>query len=449
MPPTLPQPARLYFQGNAVFDTGFIFDFETQRREAHHVGQMLDHLHDSHPNFQWSGEGVSFEIGGSVDNFSPPKVRGMVSVDVSEAIERKVFPLRIDDHHTIECRISNVRADIYLFNVGVMQFRIDVPAETWTDLDTLRRVRKFIQQHNHPPEDFGLNVESLLGPSVGQIRRALTEAAHATRAPLLDTPYLNFMMVLGGFETEIRWTHATLVALMPEPFDPNGEHFKPVLLNVNPDGIQNFASREDHFAFVESGDSLVCLPAVEAGGRSPEQIAYEDWVQWIALHQYTWKMAWELDRGMYAVLNAVTSELKNKRASGLYRDVHALTALLNYIWLLLDTHVPHNMTLVYHSIHFLRRISQSWLTDVILQGAHEKMATLRELIAQLDEMEQIRRARALEFFLTIVGVFSLGSLVLDFLGAMSFAAGLTDLQVGGVVVGILAVFMALAYRLSR
>jgi hypothetical protein len=449
MPSTLPQPKKLYFHGHAIFDTGIIFDFETHRREARYVAQMLSVLRDKYPEYEWSGEGTSFELGGSVDNYTPPKVSSVVTADVSAAIERKAFKLRISDRLSIDCQLSELRAHMYLFNTGVLQFRLDIPPETWTDAEVLKRVRTFIQKHNVSDTEYGVNVETLLGDTVARLRSALTEAMQTISAPLLDTPFLDFMMVLGGFETEVRWAHCVLVALMPEPFNPDSEHFQEVLLNVNPDGIQNFASRENHFAFVEAGNSLICVPAAEVAGRSPEQIAHDDWVQWIGLHQYTWKLAWELDRGIYGVLNAATSALKRKRSHSHYRDAHALNALLNYIWLLLDTHVPHNMTLVYHDIHFLRRISESWLTGDILAGAHEKMATLRDLIEQLDEIESSRRARALEFFLTIVGVFSLGSLVLDFLGAMTFGDRLGDLQVAGLMLGILAIFMAIAYRLSR
>ena len=103
------------------------------------------------------------------------------------------------------------------------------------------------------------------------------------------------------------------------------------------------------------------------------------------------------------------------------------------------------MTLVYHDVHFLRRISESWLTDHILKAAHEKMAALRDLPEQLDELEVNRHARRLEFFLMIVAVFSLGNLVLDLLGATSFGDGLGDVEVIGIVVGILALFMPMAY----
>jgi hypothetical protein len=447
---SLPRAQQVYFLGNAVFDTGFIFEFATQWREAQTVERMLGFLRGKYPDLAWSGRGASYQLGGSVDNYTaPPKVGSVVSADVSETFSPRSFALRLPGGRSIDCRLSDIRANFYLFNAGVLRFRLDVPADTWNDAETLRQVRTFIQKHDHPVDRFGLSLESLFGPTIRRARAAFAEAVQASNAPLLDTPFLEYMMVLGGFETELRWAHSTLVALMPQPFDPASEHFQSTLLNVDPAGIRNFASRESHFAFVESGDSLVCVPAVEVDGRSPEQIADEDWVQWIAIHQYTWKIAWELDRGMYGVLHAATAELKQPRAKSPYRDVPALNALLNYIWLLLDTHEPHNMTLVYHDIEFLRHINRSWLTGDLLKAAREKMAALRDLIEQLDDLEEHRRARALEFFLTIVGVFSLGSLALDYLGAMSFGKSMTDLELTGVMVGVLAVFMALAYRASR
>lgn len=443
----LPQAESLHFYGMAVFDTGVVFDFETRANEAEQAAAMLNYLQRRYRDFEWSSEGLSYEIQGAVDNYAPPKVNSLLVADATASVKQRDFTLRISDDVSVNCTLSDLRAYFYLFNAAVLHFKVFVPEEVWTDRHILDRVRHFIQLHAQPADVFGLNVEGLLGPTVARLRRALNDAVKATRASLLDTPYLDFGVVAAG-DTEIRWTHSVLVAVMPEPFDPDSTHFQSVLLDITRRGIRNFARHKSHYAFVESGDSLVVVPTSRSLGRPPEEAAYENWVRWITIHQYTWKMAWELDRGLYAVLNTATAALKHKRRSA-YRDVYALNALLNFIWLLLDTHKPRNMTSAYHSIYFLEQIAETWRTDEILAAAEEKMAALRDLIGQLDELETNRRGRRVELFLTFLGVFSLGSLVLDVLGSLSVGAGLGDGPVIGLVSGIVFLFMLVAYLVLR
>lgn len=446
----LPRAESLYFYGMAVFDTGVVFDFETRANEAAQSAALLKHLRARHPEYEWFNEGASYQIAGAVDNYAPPKVNSILAADVTNAFERREFTLRVPRDGrgdlTIDCRLSDLRADFYLFNAGLLHFRLDLPPALWTDAYALERVRYFIQLHTQPLEELGLNLEGLLGPTIARLRAALSNAIAETNAPLLRTPYLDFTVASG--EAQVRWSHPVIVALMPEPFDPDGDHFQPVLLDLNPEGITNFARHKHHFAYVEAGDSLVCVPAVQDMERSPEEAAYENWIRWIIVHQYTWKMAWELDRALYAVLSAATGQLKRKRSSG-YRDVYALNALLNFIWLLIDTHKPRNMTSAAHSIHFLEQIAASWRTDEILAAAEEKMAALRDLIGQLDELSDNRRGRRVEVFLTFLGVVSLGSLVLDLLGTLSIGQALGDVTVLGLVTGVVAAVMLLAYVVLR
>jgi hypothetical protein len=236
---------------------------------------------------------------------------------------------------------------------------------------------------------------------------------------------------------------------MPEGFDPESQHYQNTLLGTSIEGVRNFSVIPNIFAFIESGDSLICIADVpETRNRTPEAVAFEDWVNWIGISQYTWKVAWELDRGLYIILNLVTSHLKHKRTEE-YRDVYAVNALINHLKLFLDTHNPRNMTTTYYTIHFLEKISEEWRTGELLTSANEKMESLRELIAQLDEIEQSRRDRRTEMFLTFIGVFAFGSLILDFIGAMSFASEMSDFILAALTFGIPTIFLVVAYYLLR
>ena len=85
----------------------------------------------------------------------------------------------------------------------------------------------------------------------------------------------------------------------------------------------------------------------------------------------------------------------------------------------------------------------------MIEASYEKMNSLRELIGQLDEIEASRRERRIEMFLTFLGVFALGSLVLDIVGAMSFASAIPDVVTFALATGIPAIFLVIAYYLLK
>jgi ubiquinone/menaquinone biosynthesis C-methylase UbiE len=416
----LPKAEELYFYGTGVFSPDYIFDFDTIADEKKYRKIILEYLTKNHDKFDWSDEGAGVLASGAVDNYSPPKVGTFLSVDVTNALPIREFNIRINDNKYIDVRLDEIYINIYHFNCAILHFIVYIPPESWQDSAVIKRVRFFIQRHSHLLTEFGIDMESIFAPIIIEINSILTKVVKDIKPPILKTPILDFTQLSEEITTQLFWTHSTLVAIMPNDFDLESNHFQETLLNLNQDGIYNYSIFPKVFAYVESGDSLICLPNVpDIQNRSPKLIANEDWVQWIAIQHYTWKIVWELDRGFYLLLNVVTSHLKHKRTEG-YRDVYAVNALLNHIILVLDTHKSRNVTSTYYSMTFIERIRKSWRTDEILEAATSKMENLRDLISQLDEIESARRSRRVELFLTMLGVFTLGSLVLDFLGAMSF-----------------------------
>jgi hypothetical protein len=338
---------------------------------------------------------------------------------------------------------------MYEFNCALLSFTLTIPKELWQDIPRLSRVRYFLQRYAAEEEVFGTNLSQVMAPIVEEIREEFVKAAEAVAPPYLKTPFVDFASLSGHDEISIQWTHPTLVAVMPEGYDPEATHYQDTLLDVSPGGIQNFALQPGIFTFVEAGDSLVCIPdKKDDRKRAPEEIALEDWIYWLLMSQYAWKTAWELDRGLYILLNMVTSHLKHKRTER-FRDVYAVNALINTIDLLMDTLQPRNMTSTYYSIAFLEKVNENWKTDEMSEAANRKMEALRQLIGQLDEIEQARRDLRLEMFLTFVGVFALGSLVLDFLGALSFASQIPDIAIMLLGIGIPSSFLLIAYHLLR
>lgn len=443
----LPKAEELYFYGTGVFSLDHIFDFDTIAEERKYRKIILDYLVKSHSKFDWSEEGSGVLASGAVDNYSPPKVGNFLSVDITDVVESKEFNIRISDEKYLDVRIDEIYIDIYHFNCAILHFMAYIPKESWQDKEVLKRIRFFIQRHLHPLTEFGIDMESIFAPTIIELNLIFNKVVDEINPPILKTPIMDFTQLSDEMTTQLFWTHATIVAAMPEDFDVNSEHFQEVLLNVNPEGIFNYSIIPNIFAYVESGDSLICLPNVpDIRNRSPKTIANEDWIQWIAIQHYTWKTAWELDRGFYILLNVVTSHLKYKRTEE-YRDVYAVNALLNHIILVLDTHKPRNVTSTYYSITFIERIRKSWRTDNILEAATSKMGMLRDLISQLDEIESSRRSKRVELFLTLLGIFALGSLVLDFLGAISitFPDWIT-LTLG---LSIPSIFSIIAYRLLK
>jgi len=443
----LPKAEELYFYGTGVFSPDYIFDFDTITDEKKYRKVILEYLTKNFGKFDWSEEGAGVLASGAVDNYSPPKVGTFLSVDVTNALPVREFNIKINDRKYLDVKIDEIYIDIYHFNCAIIHFMLYIPSESWQDSEVLKRVRFFIQRHSHLITEFGLDMESVFAPIIIELNSILKKMVNVIKPPILKTPILDFTQLSEEVTTHLFWTHSTLVAIMPNDFDLESDHFQEILLNLNPEGIYNYSIFPKVFAYVESGDSLICLPnAPDIRNRSPKTIANEDWIQWIAIQHYTWKIVWELDRGFYLLLNVVTSHLKHKRTEG-YRDVYAVNALLNHIILVLDTHKPRNVTSTYYSMTFIERIRKSWRTDEILEAATSKMDTLRDLISQLDEIESARRSRRVELFLTILGVFTLGSLVLDFLGAMSFK--LPDSLILILGFSIPGIFSIIAYRILK
>ena len=443
----LPKADELYFYGTGVFSPDFIFDFDTIADEKKYRKKILDYLNTNYPKFEWAAKSEGLLASGSVDNYSPPKVGSFLSVNLTKYIPSKEINLRIDEKRYINCWIDDIYIDIYRFNCAIIHFMVYIPEETWQDLEIIKRLRFFIQKHKHPLKEFGIDLESIFAITISELNLIFKKVIKDVKPPILKTPFLDFTSLSEEIKTKLFWTHCTIVAIMPKGFDVVSHHFQDALLNLNPKGIYNYSITPNIFAYVESGDSLICLlNEADIQNRSPKTIVNEDWIPWIAIHHYTWKTVWELDRGFYLLLNVVTSHLKYKRAEQ-YRDVYAVNALINHLTLVLDTHKSRNLTSTYYSMYFIEQISEAWRTNEILEAALSKMEVLKDLIGQLDEIEAARRSRRLELFLTLIGIFALGSLVLDFLGAISFKFPdwLTLLLGLGIPFG----FSIIAYRLLK
>ncbi|MGY5881490.1 MAG: hypothetical protein RTV31_14660 [Candidatus Thorarchaeota archaeon] len=438
---------RLYYYVTGVINTGYVLDFETIEQQDQYCQMLYDYIASNSKGMDWNSEGACTVIAGAVDNYSPPKVSSFISIDPTNQMDDVVVSIPINDSKTVDLRFEQIRIHFYLFNCAILHFVVKVPEEYWNDLEVLSRIRFFLQRHRNP--EFETDLEEMFSPAVGKALSEFEKAVEAVEPPILKTPFLDFVDIGEQLGTQMLWTHASLVAVMPEDYDTNSEHFQKTLLDTSPGGIQNFAVRSGIFAFVESGDSLICVPdKCDDRGRTPEEIAYEDWIYWLSISHYIWKTAYDLDNGLFVILNLVTSHLKHKRTE-LYTDVYAVNALVNSITLLLDTYKPRNMTQTYYCMAFLEKINENWRTDEMIEASYEKMQILRELIGQLDEIEASRRERRIEKFLTFLGVFALGSLVLDIIGALSFASSISDPVIFALATGIPAVFVVIAYYLLK
>ncbi|MFW9787822.1 MAG: hypothetical protein ACFFE2_09875 [Candidatus Thorarchaeota archaeon] len=438
---------RLYYYLTGVFNTGHVFDFETIEQQNRICQMLYDFLAENSKGLTWNFEGASTVIAGAVDNYSPPKVSSFLSIDPTNLIDDITVSIPIGESETVKLTFEQIRIHFFLFNCGLLQCVVKVPEEYWKNLEVLSRIRFFLQRHRNP--EFETDIEELFSPAIKRVTAEFERAVEVVKPPLLSTPFLDFVDVGEQLGTSILWTHATLVAIMKEEYDPESQHYQKTLLDTSSGGIQNFAVRSNIFAFVESGDSLICVPdKTDDRGRTPDEIAYEDWVYWLSISQYIWKTAYDLDNGLYVILNLVTSHLKHKRTK-MYRDVYAVNALVNSITLLLDTYKPRNMTGTYYCMAFLEKINENWRTDEMIEASYEKMNSLRELIGQLDEIETSRREHRIEMFLTFLGVFALGSLVLDIIGALSFGPLIPDMTILLLAFGIPIIFLVIAYQLLK
>jgi hypothetical protein len=438
----------LYFYVTGAFSTDFIFDFETIAVENEHKLKIYKYISENYHKLQVLRPSASL-VSGMVDNFSSPKVSSFLSLNITDTFPSNEILVKINEETTVICEMQDIFVDIYNFNCGILRFILKIPQEYKSNMEILKKIRFFIQRHENP--EFKVDMEDTFSKKIEEIKKTLKEAVENVDAPLLKTPFLDFTDINEEIKTQLFWSHATLVVLTERNYNPEeiSKRFHQVLLNNNPDGIKNFSLSPNIFAFVESGDSLICLSDVKDElGRDIKDIIFEDWIQWIAIHHYTWKLSWELDRGFFIILNLVVSHLKNKRTSK-YKDVNAVSALINHIRLIIDTHKPRNMTSTYYSIYFMEQISKSWRTDEILEGAQEKMDRLRDLIKQLDELETERRSRRVDLFLNLIGIFALGSLVLDFIQSLDATETLSDTIIFSLALGVPVIFAIFMYLLLK
>lgn len=442
---SLPEPKELYFYGFVIFDSGNIFDFSNVAEEVQFANEMVQSLQASAPEFEWFCEGVSFTQSSTIEMYSPPNISSFLGAKCDNYPLQKKIDLIINDALTVPLIIDEMTSYFYIFNTGVIRYRLRVPEAYWQDLTVLRAVRQFMVS---PVAHMPITISQVFNPLVKKLRHALQLAVEKSQPPQFQTPFFDFISLMGSSD-EARWTHSTCVAIMPADFRPESSHFKPVLLDVDPQGIRNFAQFENHFAFVEAADSLICVPDKIINGKDAKTQVWENWVRYIRLHQYTWKMAWELERGLYAILNQVTHNLKHKQIQHSAGDSFELNALLNYVRLTLDAHKPRNVSSTYHTIHFLEGIATTWKTNEIIADMNDKMADLKEIVQQLDQLASGLRAKSMERFLIFVGVFGLGSLALDYMKSMSFGTALGDFSMTFFMVFLIVTFSYIGFRLMK
>jgi hypothetical protein len=430
----LPTADSLCFHGTAVFETGFLLDFSTEAHQREYTPLLQAEL-KARGALEWHSEGGSLKVGGEVDNFSAPRLRSFLWTQLPNPTT--VTLLAQSGTPAIELELSRVRAYLYPLNTGVLHFRCDLPREHWEDLSVLRRIRRWLQV---PRVEGEKGLEEIFGAALEDVRAQIGAAITKVQPPQLETPFLDFK-VLTREAFSLHWSHATLVAVLPAGFEPNGMHFKQVLLDVE-QKICNASVRPGEFAYVESGDSLVCVPnQPDLQGRDPEQIAFDHWVQWIGLSHYLWKTAWTLDRGLFSVLNQLAGRLRRKEVVP-HADRYAVNGLLNGLRLILDAHEPRNVTSSIPAMQFLKHIRHNWRADEFLEAAERKKSSLQAIVGQLQEIRQSRSRRRLEVFLTAISLLSVASLVLAFIQATQGRKLLSDASKIELALGAPALLMA-------
>lgn len=446
---TLPKADQLYFHGYIVADSGFIFDFDNIIEEANYADCLKDYLQEKYSAFQWKSKRGAADVSETINTFAPPAVTSFLRVKLDNYFSgSNQFELKYDNETNIAIEFNDIHASYFPFNTMIISFRVYIPEQYWTNIDVLRFIRDFITSYNAPNSYFGLNLEGIFNPVVAECKQMLAEAVPVAKVPELKTPYLDLKMLIDKSKI-ISWTHAVLVALMPEPFEPDSPHFQSYLLNNTAAGIRNFTLYHGDFAYVENSDSLICVPSTDQKGHDVNEQVYLRYLQWIRLHQYSWKMTWEIDRGLYSVLNKLSLELKYRRSQITPEDIYTVNTLINYIKLSLELHRPRNISSGLYTQYFLECIAEAWQTDNIIEDMDVKMKDLQSLVGQLNQLKSDKRARYSQKFLASIGVFGLGTMLISYLNTVSFGEGISDYFLTAIVGSMILAFVIIAQIVTK
>ena len=115
-----------------------------------------------------------------------------------------------------------------------------------------------------------------------------------------------------------------------------------VLTNNNPNDVRNcVSSRPNTFAFVDSGNSLVCV-ASDLG-----HVEAYSWVRLIEMRNHVYKVVWDLDHVLYRALNEIAHDASGssmRRLATLEKTINELRWLSVHLELMLDGFEPRHVT---------------------------------------------------------------------------------------------------------
>lgn len=438
---------NIYFKIMCVFNTGYFIDFKSSEEEENYKQKFLRFLNGGEYKNQWTSRGVSFEFPENLGAMTPPLANSFVTIIKDEETFEKKVKIVFDNFGEIEVIIRNMKVDFYLFNTGIITFNVEIPKQLWFDLNILKELRALFQSPRlsigNMSEDLYLIIEKEIKNNLAQF----TAACISLNPSQIETPYLATNGNRNKSNSNIIWSHSILIVITSS-LNEAIDFYKKVLLGTNPEGICNFSTIKKVFAFVEYGDSLFCFESEVHSLLETEQLFNKNWMPLLLMQEYLWKILWQINLRFHQITRVVVYNLRNEEKS-LFKDVGKLSSLTNQIILMVDSLAPQNVSFVQSSIHFLAKVNESWETNLIKDSVFNKMQRLRELISQVDEIERKKRLKKLDLFLASVSIFALGSLVLDYIAAMSFKNQIGDISITSIVFTFIFIFLFIMYLLFR
>lgn len=439
---------KQYYSVYIVFDSGFVFDFDHIRDEIRYCMSILEELRKIDPRHRWRGNEKITQRVSEFQLYAPPSGRYLFNVELND--DFKDFSLTIPwQDSSIDCHIYRADAFLFLFNTGVLHFEFTIDEKYWQDIPAITQIMDFFNNTGLSLIDSAKQLQDLFQPILHRVRSTFAEAVRATDPPLLEVPFVNLKKLIGDAD-KVRWSHIAMIGIMDKDFDPETEHYQACMSYYVKRGVTNYAIIPGNFAFTGEGRSLFCVPNKLIRGMSPEKFVINEWLQWLRANEETWKMVWELDHALAAVINTTTNNLKYMRDVVSSSDISHLNAFINYIWLVLDTHKARNITGYTKSvIHYLNSVDKHWETHVIEDEIIVKMEALQQVVHQINEYGDAGRKRSMSRFLALLGVFGLGTFLMAYHGQMDFMQGVGDLTTSAIVFAILAIFSFIAYYIIR
>jgi hypothetical protein len=439
-------PNMVYFYCHGPFDTGIMLPTVTSRRLA---DRALEDASKTAKNLtqctglSWEPEGdTNIATGEAAGAYGLPNALGFLRVDILSLLgdhELCIPRTSGPDGDALRCTIDTATLYIHRFRTGILSFRVCLPCELWLDLEALQTIRLFLQRRANVDPIFGALI-------VGLNRRLRTELA-GIQALEFSSELLDFAPITSERST-LYWTHAIVVALAPaEQVMGTANYLGRVLTNNNPNDVRNcVSSRPNTFAFVDSGNSLVCV-ASDLG-----HVEAYSWVRLIEMRNHVYKVVWDLDHVLYRALNEIAHDASGssmRRLATLEKTINELRWLSVHLELMLDGFEPRHVTTDFGRMHFIDCIDEHWRLNELVDDVSKKFKLLEEASRHvLDSLQKLRQSR-INFVLTVITLLTVISVVADGLGVIDLERKIGPSIRLGLLIGIPLLFAMICVLLVK